>query len=871
MASGKVKGISIEIGGNTVGLTKALQDVNKQTNAMQNELKQVERLLKLDPKNTELLAQKQELLGNEIAITKDKLEALKKAEEQANNDMKNGVEVNQTQYRKLQREIVSTEQNLKSLQKETSKFKEVGDKLSSVGSKMTDLGKKGMIATGAIVGGLVAAAETTREYREDMNRLETAFITSEKTAEQARKAYDGFYQILGESDRSVEAVNHLAKLCTTEQELAMWTDICAGVSATFGDSLPIEGLTEAANETAKVGKVTGPLADALNWAGIMEDDFNEKLKACSNEQERSKLITETLGNTYQDAAGKFKETNKDVMASREATQRFNDAVAQLGETVEPIITAIKNKVAELMEWFTGLDSNAQSIIMVIGGIVAVAGPLLMIIGSIASGVGALTALFAPLTAATTTATAAQTGLNLAFLANPITLIIAGIVALVATFVTLWNKCDAFRNFWINLWDGIVSGTKAAIDGICKFFTETLPNAFKAVIDFVKNNWKELLLLLTNPIAGAIALLYKLNPKFKEWVDGLLAKIKAWFAGMKDIGKNILDGLWSGISNGTKWLLDKVKEWCGSIMKGIKAFFGIKSPSRVMRDEIGKMIDAGLAEGLEGNIDMVKSAMDNVGVTVINSAEDMRKGVADSLKSTVSEFDTAFGNIEKSRDGLAEKLRGENQFIDIHTVSINGQEVKRYNTLADYTDENSILSTYFGLLDQLNEKLGGEVPEALIENLRTMDASAGTEYVKIILDSTDEEIQNYIKGKSENELLSQSIAEKLYKPEFEELGNNIIDEIDKIPSNFAVAGEDSAETFGEGFMAQFKTVVNRIKETIGNTLNIPTAELSLVGGGNSNVVNTTINQTITATPDTAYTVAKETKKTMNGIIGMAVMR
>ena len=105
-------------------------------------------------------------------------------------------------------------------------------------------------------------AESTRKYREDHAKLDAAFTTAGFTAEQAGEAYTGFYAILGEEDRSVEAVNHLAKLCSTEEELAQWTDIAAGVWATFGDSLPIEGLTEAANETAKTGTITGQLADA---------------------------------------------------------------------------------------------------------------------------------------------------------------------------------------------------------------------------------------------------------------------------------------------------------------------------------------------------------------------------------------------------------------------------------------------------------------------------------------------------------------------------------------------------------------------------------------------------------------------------------
>lgn len=148
-----------------------------------------------------------------------------------------------------------------------------------------------------------------------MGKLDTAFVTNGHSSEAAKRTYSDLNSVLGDSGQAVEAANHLALLTNNEQDLQTWTDICTGVYATFGASLPIEGLTEAANETAKVGEVTGPLADALNWAGISEDSFNDKLAACSNEQERQKLIMETLNGTYSKASEQYKKTNKDVIAA----------------------------------------------------------------------------------------------------------------------------------------------------------------------------------------------------------------------------------------------------------------------------------------------------------------------------------------------------------------------------------------------------------------------------------------------------------------------------------------------------------------------------------------------------------------------------
>lgn len=391
--SEKIKGITVVIDGDSKGLYAALKNVRTETNEIQKELGYVQKLLKLDPKNTELLAQKEKLLGDQIEITKNKLNGLKEAQQKTSEDMKNGLEVDQKEYRRLQRAILETENELKNLTVEANKFTQAGRSIQSVGNNLTEAGQKGMKFTGIVAGaaaGLAAATEANREYREDINRLEAAFTTAGKTVEDANQAYHDFYVILGEEDRSVEAVNHLAKLCNSQEELAKWSDICAGVSATFGDSLPIEGLTEAANETAKVSKVTGPLADALNWAGISEDAFNEALKKTNSEQERSALITNTLQTVYQDAANEFRALNADVIANREAVSDFNNQIAELSAQLEPILTKIKTSVTQVLKWFNNLSEGSQKTIVGITGITAAVPPLLIGAGKTTEAVGKIT-------------------------------------------------------------------------------------------------------------------------------------------------------------------------------------------------------------------------------------------------------------------------------------------------------------------------------------------------------------------------------------------------------------------------------------------------------------------------------------------------
>lgn len=264
---------------------------------------------------------------------------------------------NNTQ-KSVKKDFKATEKQSKTTGKNIGEnFEDGFDKVEKAAEKTkSSIGKIFAGVGTAIAGGLglgtfslASISEDTREYREDLNRLDAAFLTADKSISSARQSYSEFYQILGESDRSVEAVNHLAQLCNNQEELAYWSDICAGVSATFGDSLPIEGLTEAANETAKVGKVTGPLADALNWVGILEDDFNEKLAKCNSEQERSTLITKTLSKAYEKQANTYKDLNSDVMESRKANQEFSDTLAEIGEAGEPVVTGLKEIGSEILK------------------------------------------------------------------------------------------------------------------------------------------------------------------------------------------------------------------------------------------------------------------------------------------------------------------------------------------------------------------------------------------------------------------------------------------------------------------------------------------------------------------------------------------
>ena len=188
--------------------------------------------------------------------------------------------------------------------------------VSALGSATKSFVKWGAASAGAVTAAFLAMDSATEDYRIAQGKLNTAYEAAGYSAETAATAYNEFYQILGDTDTATEASQLLSKLVQNEQDVTKWTRVAAGVSGTFGDSLPIEGLIEATNETAKTGKVTGVLADALNWVGISEDKMNERLERASSEAERNQILLETLTGSYDDAADAFYRNNEQLVQSR---------------------------------------------------------------------------------------------------------------------------------------------------------------------------------------------------------------------------------------------------------------------------------------------------------------------------------------------------------------------------------------------------------------------------------------------------------------------------------------------------------------------------------------------------------------------------
>lgn len=533
--------------------------------------------------------------------------------------------------------------------------KDVTEVLDDMGKEAEDAGDgftvlKGAVATFAgnamssLVGGIrdgissiMGLAEETREYRTELGKLDTAFTTAGFTTEAATNTYKELYAVLGDEGQTVEAANMLAKLVDTEAELAEWTTIATGVYGTFGSSLPIENLAEAANETAKTGALTGGLADALNWAGVSEDEFQASLDGCTTEQERQALITSTLNGLYSEAAQNYKETNKSVMEANVANSNYADTMAAMGEKIEPVMTAVKEGFTDLLnealklvedvdmsqfsvkveEAFAVLkDDVLPAIKEGFGWILDHKDELVAGLAAVAAGFAAfkVVTLIQSVTSAMQGMSLAQAALNLVMSLNPIGLVVAAIAGLVAAFVVLWNKSDAFREFWINLWEKIKGFCSNAINAIVKFFSE-LPTKI--------STW------LSKALSTVTTWGTNLAKKGKEAATNLFNNIvdtiKSLPDKLKSIGSDIVEGLWNGINDMAGWISGKISSFGEGVLGGIKDFFGIHSPSKVMADEVGKFIPEGLAVGIEKNAKTVLSSMRDLSANAVGTAKDSISG------------------------------------------------------------------------------------------------------------------------------------------------------------------------------------------------------------------------------------------------------
>lgn len=393
---------------------------------------------------------------------------------------------------------------------------ETSDAFGKIGTAFGKVGSFIMTAGAALGGAWLVAIEASREYRTEMGKLDTAFQVAGHSSETARKTYSDLNAVIGDSAVATEAANHLALLTDNEKDLAKWTgDILPGVFATFGESIPIESLTESSLEVARNGQLTGGLVDALVWAGVSETEFQASLDACNSEQERQQLIMSTLTDIYGEASTQYKETNKDVMDANRANEALADAFAEIGAVGEPILTAIKGKVAELVQaavpllqsfvdkvkdlatWVKNNQDTIDKWVAVIIGAGVSIGTFLLILNW-----GAIMTAAANAVKVVRTAILAM---NAAMLANPIGIVVALIAGLVAAFVYLWNNNEGFRKFWIDMWEKVKSKASSVITAVKNKFDDLQEgfNKVKSVFGNIQSTISEKMESARKAVKGAI--------------------------------------------------------------------------------------------------------------------------------------------------------------------------------------------------------------------------------------------------------------------------------------------------------------------------------------------------------------------------------
>lgn len=479
---------------------------------------------------------------------------------------------------------------------------DVGDAMDDAGNSTSSFGSilgAGALIEGAkaIVGAFGDIIESTKEYRKIMASLETSSQAAGYTTEQTTETFRQLYGVLGDDQTAATATANLQAVGLSQEQLTGLTDAAIGAWAKYGDSIPIDSLSEAINETIKTGTVTGTFADVLNWAGQSEDDFNAKLAEASNESERANMVLQAMVDQGLARAGEaWQQNNQDIVAANEAQADLNESLGELSKILSPVANFVAQFAADLVGKLVELAGAVSEA-------VSSGNPLVAVFAGLATGATVLavalnfSAIVQTLSTALGALKVAVMGVSAAMAANPIGLVVSLIAGLVAAITVLWTTNEDFRNAVIEIGKQIGEFVSNLVDTVVKFFTKTIPDAFNAVIDFVKNNWQGLLLLLVNPFAGAFKLLYDNCEGFRNTIDNLVRNIKQAFENMKNAISNTVWNIRDAIVNGIQRAVDFITEL----------------PSRAVG--WGRDFIQGLVDGIWGMIGSVVDAVSSVADTI----------------------------------------------------------------------------------------------------------------------------------------------------------------------------------------------------------------------------------------------------------------
>jgi phage-related protein len=539
---------------------------------------------------------------------------------------------------KINNETAALNKNEAELKRQTAALyelsnetEEAGDAAEEMGDKFSGLKAAGGIAVGAIaavgtavvgaVSAFLSLAESTRESRNEMAKLETSFQTAGLSAQDAENTFTDLFAIMGDEGAAVEAAQQLAKISENEKDLEANTRILTGVMAEYGNSIPLEGLAEGIASSAAMSSVQGPLADALEWQGVNLDDFNAKLASMATEEERAAFIQSELTGLYGESADAYRENNAEIIASQEAQAKLNNTINELGAIAEPIMTTIKTLTADLLQSITpfvsligeglagalaGADGAADTLAEGISGLITSAlDKVLEIAPFVIETVTAIIPVLLteilgqlPNILQTLLLMVSDVAQSLAKMLPSLIPVVIDTVILLAE--TLLDNIDLIIDAGIALLLGLADGLLVALPRLI----EKIPVIIEKLILAISSNLPKLLQMgiemTVKLAAGLIQAIPQLISKIPQILTAITGGLKNGISGVVSVGKDLVRGLWDGIKDLT-WIKSKIRGWVGDVMSFLKKLFGINSPSKVMADEVGKNLALGIGVGFENNI------------------------------------------------------------------------------------------------------------------------------------------------------------------------------------------------------------------------------------------------------------------------------
>lgn len=676
---------------------KELNNINTALRTLGTEMQKVTSEFSDNANGQQALIAKNETLNKTIDATRRKLEQANKALSEAekkygatsNEALKWQQVVNRTEtsLNKLESEL---DQNASALEEMDRGLRDAETGLKNVQEEADDTAESlsfgDLVGANAIVEGIksissamMETVEETKEYRKIMSSLEVSSQNAGYSAEETAQSYRQLYGVLADDQTAATTTANLQAMGLSQKELTNLTNGAIGAWAAYGDSIPIDGLAEAINETAKVGTVTGTFADVLNWAGTSEDEFNEKLAECSSESDRAKLILQELTNQGLIKAGEaWQQNNKDLVESNLATADFTDNMARLAEKISPVTTAVQNGFNDILSTVTDLTENvdfskiAQSVDegfsflteeiipkvidfggflldnkeVIISAIIGIgAGFMTWKVGTIITGITEVIKGTSTLTTVLPGVAKAIQAVNTALKSNPIVLVVSLIATLVTAIITLWATNEDFRNAVIDIATEVANVVAEAVNSVIAFFSNLASTAKQiwnniktTVTTFVKDILNTITTTFWNIVNTVTVTLQNVwNTVQNKWnsiksfiLNAAHAARNAVFNAFWNIVSTIsstLQNAWGTVQN--KW--NSIKKFIHNTVSNIasRASDGFWNMVNGIRDAVGNVYNV-VSNGFQGAIDFITSLPGKA----VGWGQDFIQGLIDGISNMI---------------------------------------------------------------------------------------------------------------------------------------------------------------------------------------------------------------------------------------------